>query len=114
MKQQSHEHLLGFLAGLIFVGKDAYCCSARLYARTHAFTISSAPLQGFDRVSIFRPGVLQRTDVAPAGGLLPSIRVADVAHAMIADAERPAGDKVAVLEMGAIQTLAKAQAASPG
>ncbi len=59
-------------------------------------------------MSIFRPGVLQRTEAAPAGGLLPSIRVADVARAMVADAEAPAGAPVAVLEMGAIQKLARA------
>ena len=97
------------------------CCLTKLNTAVllfvnwmHPLKISSAPLQGFEHVTIFRPGVLQRTDAAPAGGLLPSVRVADVARAMVADAERPAGDKVTVLGMGEIQALAKAQAASPG
>ena len=67
--------------------------------------------QGFERVTILRPGVLQKTEAAPLGGLLPSIKVADVARAMVADAERPAQQRVAVLEMGAIQALARARAA---
>ena len=62
-------------------------------------------------MTILRPGVLQKTDTAPMGGLMPSIKVADVARAMVADAEQPAQQGVAVLEMGAIQALAKAQAA---
>ena len=67
--------------------------------------------QGFERVTILRPGVLQKKDSAPMGGLLPSIKVADVARAMVADAERPAQQSTAVLEMGAIQALARARSA---
>ncbi|KAK9839307.1 hypothetical protein WJX81_006888 [Elliptochloris bilobata] len=82
-----------------------------LYLHTKGRAEEAVKAQGFERVSILRPGVLQRTAAAPAGGLLPSIKVADVARAMVADAERPADKAVGVLEMGAIQALAKVQAA---
>ena len=60
-------------------------------------------MQGFKRVSIFRPGLLDRMDDAnillrTARKVLSSIKVSDVAKSMLLDAEM-SGSGTAVYEM---------------
>ena len=68
-------------------------------------------VQDFKRVSIFRPGLLDRTEqgALPAkgfGGIVPSIKVSDVALCMRLDAERKASG---VQVFGMKQMLAAAK-----
>jgi oxidoreductase len=68
--------------------------------------------QGFERVSIFRPGLLDRGDrvrplEAVIAAVVPSIKVAEVARLMVLDAERQASG-TRVFEMRHLQAAAKA------
>jgi oxidoreductase len=94
--------------------------------RCHSLTASSPPCatnpqaeeavksQGFERVSIFRPGLLNRGDLVRSGmeslllGKGFDIKVQDVAKLMVLDAERespPPG--VTTFEMKALMRAAK-------
>lgn len=87
-----------------------------LYAKTKGMAEQAVISQSFPRVSIFRPGMLERGDVARPGEkifskVMNSIPVADVARVMILDAERSRGatglPAVSVYEMDALKASAK-------
>ncbi|GBF90674.1 hypothetical protein Rsub_03246 [Raphidocelis subcapitata] len=92
-----------------------------LYSKTKGEAEEAVKAAGFPAVGIFRPGLLERGAAARSGerlfaGLVPSVPVAGVAAAMIADAERflTGGGRAAgvrVFEMAAIQKAAAAGAA---
>mmetsp|Transcript_7613 Transcript_7613/g.16507 ORF Transcript_7613/g.16507 Transcript_7613/m.16507 type:complete len:84 (+) Transcript_7613:405-656(+) len=70
--------------------------------------------QGFERVSIFRPGLLDRGDLARGMErfflrLMPNIKVSQMGRMMVLDASRPAAEvkPLAVFEMAALRAAAK-------
>ncbi|KXZ55745.1 hypothetical protein GPECTOR_2g1295 [Gonium pectorale] len=91
-----------------------------LYTKTKGMAEQAVLQQGFQRVSIFRPGLLDRGVKARAAekmflGMLSNIHVKDVARLMILDALRDAScaEPVAFFEMKQLMAAAKAQDQAP-
>lgn len=87
-----------------------------LYMKTKGRAEEAVKAEGFDRVSIFRPGLLDRGELARGIEKLgmklgSSIKVSDVAKLLILDATRPDPQPLGVFEMGNMKTAAAANVA---